>query len=53
MTAVKKCRCLNKFQDETYGQGNRLHNIGVNQFRCTVCQAVIKGETKPDKKKGE
>lgn len=42
-TAVKKCSCQHKFQDQRYGQGNRLMNPckgpGASDvaYRCTVC----------------
>jgi hypothetical protein len=45
-TTIKKCSCKHEAQDQMYGQGNRVYNIGVNQFRCSVCSFVIKGETK-------
>lgn len=37
-TVVKKCTCTSKFQDETYGKGNRLCNTtNGSKARCTVC----------------
>lgn len=46
MTAIKECRCKHKFQDEQYGEGNRVHNFaekgfnGSTGWRCTVCKDV-------------
>lgn len=33
------CNCESKFQDQTYGKGNRLHNISADNKKafCTVC----------------
>lgn len=31
------CKCSNKFQDETYGLGRRVHNETSKGWRCTVC----------------
>jgi len=44
--AIKKCNCKSPYQDEVYGDGNRVFTVGVNQFHCTVCNRNIKGETK-------
>lgn len=47
-SAVKKCSCKHKFQDERYGEGSRVMNPckgpGVNTvaYRCTVCHAEHK-----------
>lgn len=40
--AVMKCSCESKFQDETYGKGNRLFNLRdqkkhPGEASCTVC----------------
>jgi len=38
--AIKECDCENKFQDDTYGKGKRVHNEMNKEhggFRCTVC----------------
>lgn len=46
-TAVKPHNCLNSFQDERYGRGNRLMNWAWKAFnkmggwRCTVCGGLI------------
>lgn len=46
MTTVMKCSCRSRFQDERYGEGNRLHNVMLKDrkhlktARCTVCEAV-------------
>jgi len=38
---VKSCDCKHPSQDELYGKGNRLHNLGggkgIVKRRCTVC----------------
>lgn len=35
---IKKCTCLDEFQDRTYGKGNRACNETANgKCRCTVC----------------
>lgn len=40
-TIVKECTCKHEFQDEKYGKGKRVHNVGGNKdrviLRCTVC----------------
>lgn len=37
-TAVMACTCKNKFQDERYGAGKRVHNLGPKSgATCTVC----------------
>jgi hypothetical protein len=38
-TKILPCTCPSKFQDEIYGKGMRLHNIGEDKkkARCTVC----------------
>jgi hypothetical protein len=39
-TKIIKCDCKSEFQDEQYGKGNRLHNIGGKfgeKAFCTVC----------------
>ena len=46
MSAIKKCNCEHKYQDEKYGKGMRVMNElkskqGVPQeYRCTVCGRV-------------
>jgi len=45
-TKILSCTCANKFQDERYGAGLRVHNFatkGLNGSagrRCTVCVRV-------------
>lgn len=34
---IKKCHCDSKFQDEKYGDKNRVFNQTVKGYRCTVC----------------
>ena len=38
-TIVLKCDCKSEFQDETYGNKMRLHNVSGNGEKafCTVC----------------
>ena len=31
------CTCHHQYQDEKYGQGQRVHNIGAKDYSCTVC----------------
>ena len=46
--AIKTCTCEHKDQDEMYGKGQRVHNLGTktNVWRCTVClkEKSIKGQ---------
>jgi hypothetical protein len=43
MVVIKQCTCKHKFQDERYGKGNRVHNVGkaktlgMEAHVCTVC----------------
>lgn len=35
---ILPCNCKHEFQDETYGKGNRVHNVNTKgQAACTVC----------------
>lgn len=41
-TKLVKCNCRHAFQDNEYGEGQRLANrckqsTGASQYRCTVC----------------
>lgn len=42
-TVILKCSCRHEYQDETYGEGMRLHNWAPGskktdvRWRCTVC----------------
>ena len=42
---IIKCGCKHPYQDEVYGQGNRVANPMVKEktYRCTVC---LKEQTK-------
>lgn len=46
-SVIKPCHCTHKYQDERYGYGKRVHNVGGKdskdspKLRCTVC-----GDTK-------
>ena len=38
MMTIKKCVCKHAYQDEKYGQGNRVVNeLKTSGYRCTVC----------------
>ena len=45
-----KCNCESEYQDNTYGVGNRVHNLAIknNKWRCVVCgnEKVESKETK-------
>lgn len=34
---VKKCTCKHEYQDKKYGKNNRVFNVTVKGYRCTVC----------------
>lgn len=36
---IKKCECINEYQDKKYGNGNRVFNINpkAGNGYCTVC----------------
>lgn len=37
-TVILPCTCEHEFQDETYGKGNRVHNVNpIGEAYCTVC----------------
>ncbi|WP_086663677.1 hypothetical protein [Lentzea kentuckyensis] len=36
-STIEKCLCLNDFQDDLYGKGNRVKNVGVKTLTCTSC----------------
>lgn len=42
-TTIRECRCASAYQDERYGRGNRVHNVGGGKgsrsYACTVCGA--------------
>lgn len=46
-TKILPCTCQHKFQDENYGQNNRVHNPCPGKsateviYRCTVCSKQI------------
>ena len=45
---VTACNCDHKFQDETYGKKNRVHNScgkTTESFKCTVCGNEKKNKT--------
>lgn len=38
---IKKCTCVNEYQDRKYGKGMRVHTTGKKDGdRCTVCGPV-------------
>lgn len=52
-TNILPCGCENKYQDQRYGKGMRVHNQaaspkpGVKTWRCTVClREQERGEAK-------
>ena len=38
------CKCASEFQDELYGNGNRVCNGRKDGFICVVCGTIKKGE---------
>lgn len=38
-TVILPCECRHDFQDQRYGRGRRVHNVGKEGLfaRCTVC----------------
>lgn len=36
---VAACACAHEYQDERYGQGKRVFNLGPRDAHCTVCGA--------------
>ena len=36
-TKMARCECAHQYQDEQYGKGLRVHNIGAKDMSCTVC----------------
>ena len=42
-TKILKCDCKHDVQDKIYGKGNRLHNKGLKQYTCTVCEKKREG----------
>jgi hypothetical protein len=41
-TKLKKCKCQSQFQDEKYGPGIRVCNVGLKESTCTVCETKHK-----------
>jgi hypothetical protein len=41
-TKIMPCKCPNKYQDEKYGAGKRVHTVSREggNARCTVCADV-------------
>ena len=48
MVVIKQCKCINEFQDKTYGKGMRVFNTcnkegkELGRSRCSVCGIEIK-----------
>ena len=46
MTEIIQCNCESEFQDQLYGKGMRLMNIGgkdkPDSYHCTVCGRVLR-----------
>lgn len=47
---ILKCSCQHKYQDQTHGAGNRVHNpakdsSGGVKWRCTICESEKSGGT--------
>lgn len=36
-TVIEKCTCHSEYQDQKYGKGNRVYNVGPKGKTCTVC----------------
>lgn len=42
-TMIRSCTCVHTYQDKTYGNGQRVHNVFIksnkdgHKMRCTVC----------------
>jgi len=51
MAIIKKCpnaekgNCVSEYQDEKYGNGNRVFNLGMKKCACTVCGETISVST--------
>lgn len=45
-TEIVSCTCVNAYQDEKYGKGQRLANANSSGMRCTVCGAGATGGKK-------
>ena len=39
-TRIIECPCPSPYQDEIYGKGKRMHNLGNDGYKCTVCGRV-------------
>lgn len=54
-TDVRVCKCKHDFQDRTYGEGKRLHNLTATGANCTVCgdKKTSNGYKKTDGDKGK
>ncbi len=58
-TKIMQCKCRHEYQDQKYGNGMRVYNVGastrgVSKARCTVCGTeVTMGDTKPAKETKE
>lgn len=41
-TSIRRCTCVNRFQDEQHGQGMRVQNAMKGGWRCTGCSRESK-----------
>lgn len=50
---IKPCSCVSKYQDQKYGPGLRVKNVGGTRespkYSCTVCGASNEGVRKKGK----
>jgi len=50
MTKIKRCTCVNSYQDKRYGKHRRVHNKATGGTKrpegwvCTVCDKHTSGE---------
>jgi len=39
---IQRHDCVSEFQDNRYGAGNRVFNLGRGKMTCTSCGSVVK-----------
>jgi hypothetical protein len=39
-SVIRSCICKHDFQDKTYGKQQRVKNMCVKGYRCTVCGSL-------------
>lgn len=37
---IRKCTCVNAWQDKKYGHSMRVQNVCEKGYRCTCCAAI-------------